>query len=57
MDLAYTEFQEMLRQTARDFASRDFPIARHRELVESGRTFDPETWRKMAQTWRKWGGP
>ncbi len=49
MDLSYTELQEMLRQTARSFAQRDFPIARQRELVESKAVFDPETWRKMAE--------
>jgi alkylation response protein AidB-like acyl-CoA dehydrogenase len=48
MDLSYTETQELLRQTARDFAQRDFPIRRHRELVETKTTFDPETWQKMA---------
>lgn len=32
----------------RDFAQRDFPIRRHRELVETKTTFDPETWQKMA---------
>ena len=48
MDLSYTETQELLRQTARDFAQRDFPIRRHRELAESKATFDAETWEKMA---------
>ena len=48
MDLAYTEFQEMLRNTVRDFAQRDFPVSRHRELVEQGITFDEATWKKMA---------
>lgn len=48
MDLSYTETQELLRQTARDFAQRDFPIRRHRELVEGKATFDAETWKKMA---------
>lgn len=48
MDLSYSETQELLRQTARDFAQRDFPIRRRRELVESKATFDPETWNKMA---------
>jgi alkylation response protein AidB-like acyl-CoA dehydrogenase len=48
MDLADTEFQKLLRDTARDFIKRDFPIAKHRELVESGKTFDDEIWHKMA---------
>ena len=48
MDLAYTETQELLRQTAREFAQRDFPIRRHRELAEAKATFDAETWKKMA---------
>lgn len=48
MDLSYSETQELLRQTARDFAQRDFPMRRHRELVERRATFDAETWRKMA---------
>jgi alkylation response protein AidB-like acyl-CoA dehydrogenase len=48
MDLGYTEFQELLRQTARDFAQRDFPISRHRELAERHERSDPDTWRKIA---------
>lgn len=48
MDLALTEFQDILRQTAHDFAQREFPIKRHRELVESKAGFDAETWKKMA---------
>lgn len=48
MDLSLSETQELLRQTARDFAQRDFPIRRHRELVETKTVFDAETWKKMA---------
>jgi len=48
MDLAYSELQELVRATAREFAQRDFPIKRHRELVESKTVFDPLTWKKMA---------
>ena len=48
MELAYSEFQEMLRRTAREFAQKDYPISKHRQLVEGGGTFDPETWKKMA---------
>src|SRR5688572_8120527 len=48
MNLDYTEFQTLLRQTARDFVEREFPIGRHRALVEAGADFDPETWRQAA---------
>jgi alkylation response protein AidB-like acyl-CoA dehydrogenase len=49
MDLALTEFQELLRSTARAFAQRDFPIARVRRNADEGTIFDAETWRSMGE--------
>lgn len=48
MDLGYSETQELLRNTAREFAQREFPLKRHREMLESKAVFDPLTWKKMA---------
>src|SRR5690348_11626147 len=48
MDLAPTEFQELLRSTAQSFVQRDYPIARHRDLMARGETFDADTWQRMA---------
>lgn len=48
MDLGYTEFQELLRQAAREFVEREGLVRGLRELVERRETFDEPTWQKMA---------
>jgi alkylation response protein AidB-like acyl-CoA dehydrogenase len=48
MDFSFTEEQEMLRTSARDFLLRECPKARVRELEESDKGYDPEMWEKMA---------
>jgi alkylation response protein AidB-like acyl-CoA dehydrogenase len=48
MNTSFTEEQEMLRKTARDFLATECPKAKVRELEESDKGYDPEMWKKMA---------
>ena len=48
MNLDFTEEQEMLRTSARDFLSTECPKATVRELEESETGHSPELWQKMA---------
>jgi len=49
MDLRFTEAQEMLRKTARDFLTTECPKTKVRELEEADKGYSPETWQKMAE--------
>ena len=49
MDLRFTEAQEMLRKTARDFLTTECPKTKVRELEEVEEGYSPETWKKMAE--------
>ena len=49
MDLDFTEEQEMLRTSARDFLTTECPKTLVRELEESEEGYSPELWRKMAE--------
>jgi len=49
MNLDFTEEQEMLRTTARDFLTKECPKALVRELEEDEKGYSPELWRKMAE--------
>ena len=49
MDLRYTEEQEILRQTARDFLATECPKTLVRELEQSEKGYSPELWKKMAE--------
>ena len=49
MDLRFTEAQEMLRKTARDFLTTECPKTKVRELEEAEEGYSPETWQKMAE--------
>ena len=49
MDLRFTEAQEMLRKSARDFLSTECPKTKVRELEEVEEGYSPETWQKMAE--------
>ncbi|MFQ5988216.1 MAG: acyl-CoA dehydrogenase family protein, partial [Dehalococcoidia bacterium] len=49
MDLGFSEEQEMLRKTARDFLSNECPKSLVREMVEDEKGYTPELWRKMAE--------
>ena len=49
MDLRFTEEQEILRQTARDFLATECPKTLIRELEQSEKGYSPELWKKMAE--------
>lgn len=49
MDLDFTEEQQLLRNTARDFFEKEFPKTLVRELEEDPRGYSPELWKKMAE--------
>ena len=48
MDLGYTEQQQLLKDSARDFVEREFSTAKLRELHAAGRCHDRDLWQKMA---------
>ena len=47
-DLIFSEEQEMLRTTARDFLREECPSSVVRELEASEEGYSPELWRKIA---------
>jgi alkylation response protein AidB-like acyl-CoA dehydrogenase len=49
MDFGFTEEQEMLRNSARDFLSRESAMTYVRRMMEDDVGFSAETWRKMAE--------
>ncbi|MBE0415874.1 MAG: acyl-CoA/acyl-ACP dehydrogenase [Dehalococcoidia bacterium] len=49
MNLDFTEEQEMLRTSARDFLTTECPKTLVRELEESEKGYSPELWKKMAE--------
>ena len=49
MDFSFTEEQEMLRTSAKDFLAKECPKTKVRELEKSEQGYDPEMWRKMAE--------
>jgi alkylation response protein AidB-like acyl-CoA dehydrogenase len=49
MNFGFTEEQELLRKTARDFLAERAPMKRVREVMEGPDTRDPELWRRMAE--------
>jgi len=49
MDLDFTEEQDMLRNSARDFLSTECDKAKVREIEESEGGYSPEIWGKMAE--------
>lgn len=48
MDISFTEEQEMLRKSARDFLVAECPKTKVRELEEDEKGYSPELWEKMA---------
>ena len=48
MDMSFSEEQEMLRKTARDFLIDNCPKSFVREMEEDDAGYTPELWRKMA---------
>jgi len=49
MDLRFSEAQEILRKSARDFLNTECPKTSVRELEQSERGYSPELWKKMAE--------
>ncbi|MDD5312941.1 MAG: acyl-CoA/acyl-ACP dehydrogenase [Dehalococcoidia bacterium] len=48
MDLRFTEQQEILKKSARDFLTKECPKAKVRELEHDAKGYDPDLWQKMA---------
>jgi alkylation response protein AidB-like acyl-CoA dehydrogenase len=48
MDFGFSEEQEMLRKTARDFLEKECPKAMVREMAEDEKGYSAEVWQKMA---------
>ena len=48
MDITFTEEQEMLKKSARDFLTAECPKTKVRELEEDEKGYSPELWGKMA---------
>ena len=49
MNFGFTEEQELLRKTARDFLGEAAPMTRVREVMEGPEGHAPEAWRRMAE--------
>lgn len=49
MDLRFSEAQEILRKSARDFLSTECPKTLVRELEKDSKGYSPELWKKMAE--------
>ena len=49
MNFGFTEEQELLRKTARDFLADHAPIKRAREVMEGAESQAPEIWSEMAE--------
>src|SRR5438552_12895715 len=49
MDLGWSEEQELLRTTAREFLERECPESLVRAMEADARGFAPELWRRMAE--------
>jgi alkylation response protein AidB-like acyl-CoA dehydrogenase len=49
MDFSFTEEQDMLRISARDFLTKECPKAKIREMDSDERGYDPNMWRSMAE--------
>src|ERR1700716_4448292 len=48
MDFAFSEEQEMLRRSARDFLAKECSSKVVRKLMEGAEAYDPGLWQKMA---------
>jgi alkylation response protein AidB-like acyl-CoA dehydrogenase len=49
MDFGFSEEQEMLRKSARDFLAKESPMTYVRQMMEDDRGFRDDQWRKMAE--------
>ncbi len=48
MDFGFSEEQELLRKTAREFLEAECPVAYARQMMEDDRGYAPEKWKQMA---------
>ena len=48
MDISYTDEQEMLKRTSREFLKQECPKSLVRDMEEDKKGYVPELWRKMA---------
>src|SRR5437773_10364532 len=48
MDFGFSEEQEMLRKSARDFLAKECPLTAGRQMMEDGRGVRDEPWQRMA---------
>src|SRR2546428_7634778 len=49
MDFGFSEEQEMLRKSARDFVAKESPMTYVRQMMEDDRGFTDAQWKKMAE--------
>jgi alkylation response protein AidB-like acyl-CoA dehydrogenase len=49
MDFGFSEQQVMLRTTARDFLTREYPKTKIRTVFQEEKGYDPKVWRDMAE--------
>jgi len=49
MDFSFTEEQDMLRMSARDFLARECPKAKVRDMDKCEGGYDPQMWHHMAE--------
>jgi alkylation response protein AidB-like acyl-CoA dehydrogenase len=49
MDFGFSEEQDMLRKSARDFLAKESPMTYVRQMMEDDRGFRDEQWKKMAE--------
>jgi alkylation response protein AidB-like acyl-CoA dehydrogenase len=49
MDFGFSEEQDMLRNSARDFLAKEAPMTYVRKMMEDDRGFTDDVWRKMAE--------
>ncbi len=49
MDFGFSEEQELLRRTAREFLEGECPVTYARQMMDDERGYSPETWQKMAE--------
>jgi alkylation response protein AidB-like acyl-CoA dehydrogenase len=49
MDFGFSEEQELLRNTTRDFLAKECPMTYTRQMMEDDRGFSDDKWRKMAE--------
>jgi len=58
MDFAFSEEQEMLRTSARDFLAKESPSSYVRRMMEADDAWDPDMWRRLADMgWTALGIP